>query len=85
MSGLDFHKQFFESSADDDRELVSSEMTDVEVRVLGQTAVICYGRVIRSSRGEIVKRFKETRVWHLSRGRWRLVHFHRSINEKSHS
>jgi calcium/calmodulin-dependent protein kinase (CaM kinase) II len=51
------------------------------VRLIGDTAVICYLRLVQhldAAGAAVTARFEETRVWQKQSGQWRHVHFHRS-------
>jgi UMP-CMP kinase len=90
VEGLEFHKYYFDqqssssssssgsssktvtstsASASASAQLIASRPT---VRSMGKSAVINFVRTMPSG-----ERFEESRVWQLSGGAWRLVHFHR--------
>jgi hypothetical protein len=53
------------------------------VRILGDVAVLSYIRLVQKldDAGQpVTNRCEETRVWQRADGRWRHVHFHRSLN-----
>ncbi len=52
------------------------------VRVMGDVAVISFIRLVQKLDGNgspITTRSEETRVWQRQGGRWRHVHFHRTV------
>jgi calcium/calmodulin-dependent protein kinase (CaM kinase) II len=58
-------------------------MSQPHVRVMGDSAVICYVRLTQSldsSGASQTGRVEETRVWQKNGGAWKHVHFHRSGN-----
>jgi calcium/calmodulin-dependent protein kinase (CaM kinase) II len=80
VEGMDFHHFFFNlggaSSA------VNITVSTPHVRVMGDVAVISYIRLVQkldASGSPITTRSEETRVWQRQGGRWRHVHFHRTV------
>jgi calcium/calmodulin-dependent protein kinase (CaM kinase) II len=79
VSGLDFHKFYFQFGAA--KEGFNTTICSPSVRVVGDMALIAYVRVNQrvSAEGRPTESaVEETRVWQRSGGRWRHVHFHRS-------
>ena len=80
VEGLPFHRFYFElkSPAKPPRTTICSP----HVRVVGDIAVASYNRLTQSIDAggtPVTSAIQETRVWQRADGRWRLVHFHRSI------
>ena len=82
VEGVGFHKYYFDLLRDDAAAVPSNAtMVAPRYRVLGDTAIVAYVRVVQ--RGRSTTRCEETRVWRRVEGdsaltKWRLVHFHRS-------
>eukprot|EP01147_Barroeca_monosierra_P006709 gene6709-7556_t len=81
VKGLDFHKFFFDHRKPDASKM-KTIINSPEVRVLGDTAIMTYIRVLQYlSDGPKSASFEETRVWSKdpsAKFGWKLVHFHRS-------
>jgi ketosteroid isomerase-like protein len=80
VSGLPFHKFYFELGLNSAKK--QTTLVAAHVRMLGEdAAVIGYVRLTQKSdaSGVSTAASEETRVWERSDGRWRHVHFHRSI------
>ena len=78
VEGLDFHETYFGSPGLGKRK---SSVRAPHIRVLGDTAVVAYVRLVQSttSNGQhSTTAFEETRIWHKIEGSWKNVHFHRS-------
>ena len=78
VEGLNFHETYFSSPVSGKRK---SSVRAPHIRVLGDTAVVAYVRLIQStpSNGQhSTTAFEETRIWHKIEGSWKNVHFHRS-------
>src|SRR5262245_38113646 len=80
VQGLAFHKFYF------DRGVGSSPrqatMCSPHVRLMGDMAVVSYVRLnqtVSTDGKPITLAFAETRLWQRKDGRWRHVHFHRSV------
>jgi calcium/calmodulin-dependent protein kinase (CaM kinase) II len=79
VEGLAFHHFYFDLADPSIRR--QTTMTSPRVRVMGDVAVVTYGRVNQRAGADGVPHstaFAETRVWQRQGGRWRHVHFHRS-------
>ncbi len=80
VAGLDFHKYYFELGGPTGKR--HTTMAAPHVRLMGDVAVICYVRLGQSLDEKGSPRttaVEETRVWQRSGGKWRHVHFHRSL------
>jgi calcium/calmodulin-dependent protein kinase (CaM kinase) II len=81
VEGMQFHRFYFD--LDTQRSASSTTMCSPQVRMLGDTAVVSYIRLVQQldeNRRPLTERFEETRVWHRDPHGWRHVHFHRSAN-----
>ena len=83
VTGKAFHKFYFELETGEEPASAST-IVDPRYRVFGDAAVVTYIRL--QQRGRTTTRTEETRVWRrcapgadAALGRWRLVHFHRSV------
>ena len=83
VTGKAFHKFYFELEAENG-EHTNTTIVEPRYRVFGDAAVVTYVRL--QQRGRTTTRTEETRVWRrcdpasdAALGRWRLVHFHRSV------
>ncbi|HEX7376624.1 MAG TPA: DUF4440 domain-containing protein [Pirellulales bacterium] len=80
ITGLPFHRFYFELGGAASPCCVG--MASPQVRWLGDdAAVISYVRLVQKLAGEapVTVTTEETRVWQRLDGRWRHVHFHRSL------
>ena len=78
VEGLDFHETYFDSPTSSKRK---SSVRAPHIRVLGDTAVVAYVRLVQSTASDgqhSTTTFEETRIWHKIEGSWKNVHFHRS-------
>jgi ketosteroid isomerase-like protein len=82
VSGLDFHKFYFEDRPGGhvSERAKQSSMTSPAVRLMGDTAVVTYVRLVQIYEDGrfLTSAAEETRVWERQDGSWRHVHFHRS-------
>ncbi len=81
VEGLAFHKFYFDLGAGSGPR--HTTMAAPHVRVMGDTAVVAYLRLVQSldaAGNPRVSRHEETRIWQKREGRWRHVHFHRSAS-----
>lgn len=79
VTGLPFHKFYFDLPRGTTPK--QSTMANPHVRVLGETAVLSYVRVVQKLDGSgapISVAALETRVWQKTTAGWKHVHFHRS-------
>ena len=84
VTGKAFHKYYFDLAEADGEPASASTIVEPRYRVFGDAAVVTYVRL--QQRGRATTRAEETRVWRrcapgadAALGRWRLVHFHRSV------
>ena len=78
VKGLDFHETYFCNPVSGKRK---SSIQAPHIRVLGDTAVVAYVRLVQSTASDgqhSTTTFEETRIWHKIEGSWKNVHFHRS-------
>ena len=78
VEGLDFHETYFGNPVSGKRK---SSVRAPHIRVLGDTAVIAYVRLVQSTTSDgqhSTTAFEETRIWHKTGDSWKNVHFHRS-------
>ena len=78
VEGLGFHETYFGSPASGNRK---SSVRAPHIRVLGNTAVVAYVRLVQSTTNDgqhSTTAFEETRIWHKTGSSWKNVHFHRS-------
>jgi calcium/calmodulin-dependent protein kinase (CaM kinase) II len=81
VEGMDFHRFYFEHGQE--ATPGNTTISTPHVRVLGDTAVVCYVRLsqrLDADGSPETVRFEETRVWQRQNGLWKHVHFHRSRN-----
>lgn len=80
VQGMAFHRFYFDlGPAEGPR---TTTMASPHVRIMGDAAVISYTRLVQrldDSGAPVTSHIEETRVWQLQQGRWRHVHFHRSL------
>ncbi len=80
VEGMEFHRFYFDLGGIRGRHHHTT-MCAPRVRLLGDTAVITYVRLVQRvgpEGGPVTQSSAETRVWQQRDGRWRHVHFHRS-------
>ena len=81
--GMPFHKFYFDLATSSQKPAKNVTMSQPHVRLMGDSAVICYVRLTQSldaSGAPQTGRVEETRVWQKNGGAWKHVHFHRSGN-----
>ena len=83
VAGLDFHRFYFDkrgAAAGGGARYRQSSMTSPSVRLMGETAVVTYVRLVQiyDDGRHATTAAEETRVWERQDGAWRHVHFHRS-------
>ena len=79
VEGMEFHHTYFAHPSNSISR--KSSIRSPHLRLLGDTAVVSYVRVVQSvsSDGQhSTSSFEETRVWQQIEGSWKHVHFHRS-------
>ena len=80
VAGMPFHKFYFDLGASAAKK--QTTLVAPHVRMLGENAaVVSYVRLTQKSDagGVATISSEETRVWEKKDGRWKHVHFHRSI------
>jgi calcium/calmodulin-dependent protein kinase (CaM kinase) II len=78
VQGMAFHQFYFDLGGIPGRH--HTTMCSPQVRLLGDTAVITYVRLIQRQGpgGPVTSGHEETRIWHKQGEQWKQVHFHRS-------
>ena len=79
VEGMEFHETYFANPAKST--LRKSIIRSPHLRLLGDTAVVSYVRLMQSVSADgqhSTSSFEETRVWQQIEGTWKHVHFHRS-------
>ncbi|MDX1961938.1 MAG: DUF4440 domain-containing protein [Pirellulales bacterium] len=82
ITGLPFHKYYFDLPAGGPATQIQVTMASPVVRPLGSdAALVLYTRLTQvvTPSGPVTKRVEETRVWHKQSGGWKLTHVHRSL------
>ncbi len=80
VEGLPFHEFFFKLGGVKGEHITT--MSSPHVRIMGDVAVISCVRVNQRLTGDgspVIKTVAETRIWQRKDGRWRHVHFHRTV------
>jgi calcium/calmodulin-dependent protein kinase (CaM kinase) II len=80
VEGLDFHHFYFKLGEAGGP--VNITVSTPHVRMMGDVAVISFIRLVQKLDGNgspVTARSEETRVWQRQGGRWRHVHFHRTV------
>src|SRR5262249_5953677 len=80
VEGLPFHRFYFNLGGAKGEH--NTTIASPHVRVMGDVAVVSYVRLNQRVDGQGAPRetaVAETRVWQRQGGRWRHVHFHRSM------
>lgn len=80
VEGLAFHQFYFDGSPNTKR--VNTTMASPHVRIMGDVAIVCYTRLTQvtdASAAPVTKAVEETRIWQKIDGKWKHVHFHRSL------
>jgi calcium/calmodulin-dependent protein kinase (CaM kinase) II len=83
VEGMEFHRFYF--NLERTARPVNNTISSPHVRLLGDdAAVVSYVRLVQSvdDAGKAhTRQIEETRVWERNNGKWRHVHFHRSLNQ----
>jgi calcium/calmodulin-dependent protein kinase (CaM kinase) II len=83
VEGLEFHQYYFDLPGDSGQsDPRNTTMASPKVWLLGDdVAVVAYVRLTQKLDGArpVTVSCEETRVWHRREGRWRHIHFHRSM------
>src|SRR6516162_2696823 len=80
VEGLPFHRYYFDLGGIRGRH--QTTMCNPHVRLMGDVAVIAYMRLVQRigpDGNAVTLGNAETRIWQRRDGRWRHVHFHRSM------
>jgi hypothetical protein len=80
VEGMEFHRYYFDLGGIRGRH--QTTMCNPHVRLMGDVAVIAYMRLVQRigpDGSAVTMGSAETRVWQRCDGRWRHVHFHRSM------
>jgi calcium/calmodulin-dependent protein kinase (CaM kinase) II len=80
VEGMEFHRFYFDLGAAPRAH--NTTICDPHVRLLGDVAVVTYVRLVQrvdDTGKPVTHRGEETRIWSREDGRWRHVHFHRSV------
>ncbi len=80
VEGLAFHEFYFKLGGAKGEQ--NTTMASPNVRVMGDVAVVAYVRLNQRQDAQgnpTLSAVEETRVWQRQGGRWRHVHFHRSL------
>jgi len=80
VEGLSFHKYYFELSST--KLPRQATMCSPNVRVMGDVAVVSYVRLnqkLDADGNPVTSAVEETRIWQRMGGKWKHVHFHRSV------
>lgn len=77
VEGMEFHRFYFDLNSSAKR---SSSICSPQVRLMGDSAVVTYSRLVQvsNSAGVRTDAFEETRIWQRIDGAWQHVHFHRA-------
>ena len=82
VEGLEFHRYYFYSRGGGPKQNQNTTMCAPRVRLMGDAAVVTYVRLTQRAGADglpVTLGSAETRVWQRQGGRWRHVHFHRSM------
>jgi calcium/calmodulin-dependent protein kinase (CaM kinase) II len=80
VEGMTFHRYYFDLGGIRGRH--QTTVCAPHVRVMGDVGVLAYMRLVQRigpDGNPVTMGFAETRVWQRRDGRWRHVHFHRSM------
>jgi calcium/calmodulin-dependent protein kinase (CaM kinase) II len=83
IQGLAFHEYYFKLGAVKGEHCTT--MASPHVRILGVTAILSYVRVnqrLQADGTPVTRLVEETRIWQRISGKWKHVHFHRSVPTK---
>lgn len=81
VTGLPFHKFYFDLPATATKPAKQSSIASPHVRVMGDSAVVTYVRLVQkldSSSSPVSTGAMETRIWQKTSSGWKHVHFHRT-------
>jgi hypothetical protein len=80
VEGMDFHHFYFKLGQS--KGPLNITVSAPHVRLMGDVAVISFIRLVQrldSSGSPVTVRSEETRIWQRQDGKWRHVHFHRTV------
>jgi len=79
VEGLAFHRFYFDLGGIRGRH--HTTMVAPHVRLMGDVAVLTYVRLVQrtGADGASTAGSSETRVWQRQDGKWRCIHFHRTV------
>ena len=80
VEGLDFHHFYFRLGGR--RGEHQTTMCSPRVRIMGDVAVVAYVRLnqrVAEDGAPVTSAVEETRIWQRQNGKWKHVHFHRSV------
>jgi calcium/calmodulin-dependent protein kinase (CaM kinase) II len=81
VTGLPFHKFYFDLPATATKPAKQSSIASPHVRVMGDSAVVTYVRLVQkldSNSNPVSTGAMETRIWQKTSAGWKHVHFHRT-------
>lgn len=81
VTGLPFHKFYFDLPASPAKPAKQSTIASPHVRVTGDAAIVTYVRVVQKLDGQgspVSTAAMETRIWQKTPAGWKHVHFHRT-------
>jgi len=81
VSGMPFHKFYFDLPATATKPAKQSSIASPHVRLIGETAVVTYVRLVQKLDGSgspLSTAAMETRIWQKTTNGWKHVHFHRT-------
>lgn len=80
VTGMEFHRFYFQLGPA--KTPHNTTMASPHVRVMGDVAIVSYVRLnqrVDADGASSVRAVEETRVWQKQNGKWKHVHFHRSM------
>lgn len=80
VEGMPFHEFYFRLGATKGN--YNTTLSSPHVRIVGDVAIVCYVRLnqrMTADGAPVTRCVEETRIWQRQEGRWRHVHFHRSL------
>jgi ketosteroid isomerase-like protein len=86
VEGMDFHRFYFDLGGGHlgtAGNPVNITVSSPHVRVMGDVALISFIRLVQkldAAGNPVTARSEETRVWQRQSGRWKHVHFHRTVS-----
>lgn len=80
VAGLPFHKFYFDLPGSGTPR--QSSISSPDIRVIGEVGIVCYVRLVQKVDAHgtpLTACADETRIWRRVEGRWKHIHFHRSV------